>query len=64
MNILISGGTGLVGRALVPILQSQGHDVTILTTRKSMSGNTREGVRYIWWNPARHEFPAQEMEWA
>ena len=64
MNILISGGTGLVGRALVPILQSQGHNVTILTTRKSMSGNTREGVRYIWWNPARHEFPAQEMEWA
>lgn len=35
MNILISGGTGLVGKSLVKKLQENGHQVRILTRKKS-----------------------------
>jgi FlaA1/EpsC-like NDP-sugar epimerase len=31
MKILISGGTGLVGEALRPFLQTQGHEVHLLS---------------------------------
>lgn len=31
MNILITGGTGLIGRALVTKLIEDGHEVTVLT---------------------------------
>ena len=37
MKILISGSTGLVGSALVPALQSGGHEVVRLV-RSSSSG--------------------------
>ena len=33
-NILITGATGLVGKQLVPYLQKQGHQVSILSRRK------------------------------
>ncbi len=35
MTILITGGTGLVGKALTAALRSRGHDVSILTRKKS-----------------------------
>lgn len=35
MNILISGGTGLVGKSLVKKLQEKGHQLRILTRKKS-----------------------------
>ena len=33
MRILISGATGLIGKALVPVLQLAGHQISVLTTR-------------------------------
>lgn len=33
MRILISGASGLVGQALIPVLQQAGHQVSVLTTR-------------------------------
>lgn len=44
MNIAITGGTGLVGRALTRQLQQHGHDVTILTRGES---KTEDGITYI-----------------
>ena len=35
MNILITGGTGLIGKLLVAQLQSKGHNVRVLKRKKS-----------------------------
>lgn len=62
MNILISGGSGLVGRAIVPLLVERGHEVTILTTQKSLA-NSRSGVvSHVYWNPALRELDLGEVE--
>ncbi|MGE7934724.1 TIGR01777 family oxidoreductase [Viridibacillus arvi] len=46
MKIAIAGGTGFVGRELTKLLQQQGHDIFILTRKKSYEAN---GIRYIQW---------------
>ncbi len=46
-SILISGGTGLVGRHLVALLQSKGYDVAVLT-RGSSSGLAVRAYRWDW----------------
>ncbi len=45
-NILITGGTGLVGKQLIPALQAQGHQISILS-RKQQS---IYGVKVYLWN--------------
>ena len=37
MRILVTGGTGMLGHAMVPVLVSAGHDVTVLSRRGSPS---------------------------
>lgn len=44
MHILLTGGTGFIGEALVPSLLAQGHELTILS--RSRHTDT-EGCRYI-----------------
>lgn len=44
-NILITGGTGLVGRALTSMLQQSGYEVTHLSRQKSTGG-----IRTCYWN--------------
>lgn len=44
MEILVSGGTGFIGGALIPVLCDAGHRVTVLT-RQSRSNS--DGVRYV-----------------
>jgi nucleoside-diphosphate-sugar epimerase len=38
MRIFITGGTGIIGRALVPVLRQRGHEVLVLT-RQQQSGD-------------------------
>ena len=49
MQFLISGASGLVGRALVPFLESQGHSVVKLVRRQPA------GAGEIFWDPLRGE---------
>lgn len=47
MRFLISGASGLVGRALVPFLKSQGHEVIRLVR------HVPQGPDEVFWNPAK-----------
>ncbi len=53
-NIVISGGTGLVGNHLIPVLLEEGFQVTVL----SRSKEKKEGdVQYVKWDPDNKELP-------
>jgi len=50
-NILISGGTGLVGSAIAQRLISEGHEVRILSRNPKVSNN----VKAFYWNVEKNE---------
>ena len=55
MRILVAGASGMVGRALVPFLRTQGHTVVRLVRREPME------VGEIFWNPAVGEIDAEKL---
>jgi hypothetical protein len=57
MQILISGSTGLIGRALVDHLEQSGHDVVPLV--RPESSGAADGVR---WAPSRGEIDTEGLE--
>lgn len=52
MRILISGATGLIGKALVPVLQQAGHQISVLTTRTKTDLFPSE-IKIFHWNPEK-----------
>ena len=52
MRILISGASGLVGKALTPILQQRGHHISVLTTRINSNVFSSE-INTFHWNPEK-----------
>lgn len=55
MRFLIAGGSGLVGRALIPFLQTQGHAVVRLVRRPVRASDE------VYWNPSAGELTAEAM---
>ena len=49
MKVLISGGSGFIGRHVVASLVKDGHDVVVLTRRLDMT-NPPSGVSYVTWD--------------
>ena len=47
MHVLITGGTGFIGRALSRQLFERGHTVTVLTRARSANAAPAAGVRLI-----------------
>lgn len=56
MNILISGGTGLVGKSLVQKLRSKGHHVRILQRKNTDSPEN------FYWNPTENKIDDKAFE--
>ena len=57
MNILVSGASGLIGQALMPVLTSGGHQVSRLVRSKPQGGES-----VVYWNPAGGEIDASTLE--
>lgn len=55
-NILISGGAGLIGRALSSFLKKQGHNVSILSRNKNKCDKD-----FFYWNPAKGEIENEAL---
>ncbi len=50
MNLLITGATGLIGRALIKYFNDKGFNISILTTTKKEKLRIH-GVKIFYWNP-------------
>ncbi|HXJ93165.1 MAG TPA: TIGR01777 family oxidoreductase [Terriglobia bacterium] len=57
MKVLVTGSSGLIGSALVPILSAEGHQVTRL-----VRPNTRPGPEQLVWDPAAGRLEAAGIE--
>jgi uncharacterized protein len=51
MNIVIAGGSGFLGRALIDALTRDGHDIVILTRQPSSSRPASSPIRTVVWTP-------------
>src|SRR5829696_3547728 len=61
MKVIVTGSTGLVGRALVRSLLADGHEVTRLV-RGDSQGFRAPGTAAVHWDPERGEVDAAELE--
>jgi uncharacterized protein (TIGR01777 family) len=57
MKILVSGSTGLIGSALIPVLAEQGHTIIRLVRRQP-----RPGTAEVQWNPEAAQIDAAALE--
>src|SRR5437764_652561 len=60
MHVIVAGGSGFIGRHLIPVLLAHSHTVTVLTRAQTPSKRTSEGLlRYVHWNPCAPENGAE-----
>jgi len=50
MRVIVTGGTGLIGRALSASLASDGHEVLVLSRDPARARNLPEGVQAVRWD--------------
>src|SRR4051812_40140346 len=51
MRIVITGGTGFLGRPVASALVDAGHSVTILTRASRVDGQAQTSIRAVPWTP-------------
>ncbi len=59
MNILIAGGTGLIGSRLLELLDHERHNVTILSRRKREDAPE---CKYVQWSPSDESINLQNLD--
>ena len=55
MNVLITGGTGFIGKQLIQMLLSQGYNVTNLSTQRNQERVISDHLQHVYWNPSSKE---------
>jgi uncharacterized protein (TIGR01777 family) len=60
-NVLIAGGSGLVGRRLCTLLMEKGYQVGILSRSERQD---KHGIRYFQWNPGLGTVEETAISWA
>jgi uncharacterized protein (TIGR01777 family) len=55
MNVLVTGGTGFIGKQIIHALLEKGHAVTNLTTQRKQEGVVSEMFQHVYWNPISKE---------
>lgn len=55
MNVLITGGTGFIGKQLIQLLLKEGHSVTNLSTQRNQERVISEHFQHVYWNPTSKE---------
>lgn len=55
MKILVTGGTGLIGRHLIPRLQTLGHELTVVTRSPEKARQTLGSGIDIWKGLTEHQ---------
>lgn len=61
-RILVTGGTGLVGSALIPALAADGHPISLLTRSTSAAPSGPAGVARVSWEPNAGKLDAEALE--
>ena len=52
MKLLITGGTGTIGKEIINLALKDGVDVNVLTRDKNLNSK-RKGLKYFFWNPEK-----------
>jgi uncharacterized protein YbjT (DUF2867 family) len=52
MRVIITGGTGLIGRALTRSLTNDGHEVIVLTRNPRPNSQSQPNVHQVKWDAA------------
>jgi uncharacterized protein (TIGR01777 family) len=61
-TVLITGGTGLIGKALTEALVERNYKVIILSREKDRKQELRGNVRYAYWNVESGEIDAEAIQ--
>lgn len=62
MKILMTGGTGFIGQALVPALIADGHFVTILSRRQTPLTGVLADARLVTWHGPPQDIPDEALD--
>lgn len=58
--ILITGGTGFVGKQLIPLLQQEGYTIHVFTRKKDIA--EKNGIKYFTWNPETGDYDPKAFD--
>lgn len=61
MKLLITGGTGIIGKEIINLSLIDGFTVNVLTRNKSLHSK-RDGLKYFYWNPDKKIINGESLE--